>query len=236
MVKERICEIDLLRVTAMLLMIMFHFIYDLNVFGGVDVSYTTGFWMWVGKLAGLIFIFVSGISSGFSSNPVRRGLRVFGFGMVITLVTHLFLGDFYIRFGILHLLGVCMVLSPSIRRLHSLAVLAGAGIILFTSDQITSITVNTSILLPLGLKYEGFRSADYYPLFPYLAVFMLGVLVHKLYYYRGSSLFRWSLENRFITMVSKSSLMIYLLHQPVIIAAIFLFRYVMKGQPLGGLF
>ncbi len=222
MVKGRILEIDALRVVAMLLMIAFHIIYDLNVFGGVDVSYTTGFWMWVGKLAGLLFIFVSGISSGLSSKPVQRGVRVFGIGMIITAVTYFFLGDTYIRFGILHLLGICMVLSPLIRRLHSAVIVAGAGIIVFISNQIADMVVNTVVLLPLGLKYHGFRSADYYPLIPYLAVFMLGIVAYKLYYHRGQSLFSSNLENEFITKVSRSSLMIYLLHQPIIIAAILL--------------
>ncbi len=222
MVKGRIPEIDALRVVAMLLMIVFHIIYDLNVFGGVDVSYTTGFWMWVGKIAGLLFIFVSGISSGLSSKPVQRGVKVFGIGMIITVVTYFFLGDIYIRFGILHLLGTGMILSPLVRRLHSAVIVAGAGIIVFISNQISGIIVNTVVLLPLGLKYQGFRSADYYPLIPYLAVFMLGIVAYKLYYYQGKSLFRGNRENEFITKVSKSSLVIYLLHQPIIIAAILL--------------
>ena len=222
MVKGRIPEIDALRVVAMLLMIVFHIIYDLNVFGGVDVSYTTGFWMWVGKIAGLLFIFVSGISSGLSSKPVQRGVKVFGIGMIITVVTYFFLGDIYIRFGILHLLGTGMILSPLIHRLHSAVIVAGAGIIVFISNQISGIIVNTVVLLPLGLKYQGFRSADYYPLIPYLAVFMLGIVAYKLYYYQGKSLFRGNRENEFITKVSKSSLVIYLLHQPIIIAAILL--------------
>ena len=222
MVKGRIPEIDALRVVAILLMIIFHIIYDLNVFGGVDVSYTTGFWMWVGKIAGLLFIFVSGISSGLSSKPVQRGVKVFGIGMIITVVTYFFLGDIYIRFGILHLLGTGMILSPLVRRLHSAVIVAGAGIIVFISNQISGIIVNTVVLLPLGLKYQGFRSADYYPLIPYLAVFMLGIVAYKLYYYQGKSLFRGNRENEFITKVSKSSLVIYLLHQPIIIAAILL--------------
>ncbi len=222
MVKGRILEIDALRVVAMLLMIVFHIIYDLNVFGGVDVSYTTGFWMWVGKIAGLLFIFVSGISSGLSSKPVQRGVKVFGIGMIITVVTYFFLGDIYIRFGILHLLGTGMILSPLIHRLHSAVIVAGAGVIVFISNQIAGIIVNTVVLLPLGLKYQGFRSADYYPLIPYLSVFMLGIVTYKLYYYQGKSLFRGNRENEFITKVSKSSLFIYLLHQPIIIAAILL--------------
>lgn len=222
MVKGRIPEIDALRVVAILLMIVFHIIYDLNVFGGVDVSYTTGLWMWVGKIAGLLFIFVSGISSGLSSKPVQRGVKVFGIGMIITVVTYFFLGDIYIRFGILHLLGTGMILSPLIHRLHSAVIVAGAGIIVFISNQIADIIVNTVVLLPLGLKYQGFRSADYYPLIPYLAVFMLGIVTYKLYYYQGKSLLRGNRENEFITKVSKSSLVIYLLHQPIIIAAILL--------------
>ncbi len=232
MVKRRIWEIDAFRVVAMFLMIGFHFVYNLNVFAGVDISYTTGFWMWVGTVAGLSFIFVSGISSGFSSNPVKRGLMVLGFGMIITFVSYLVLGDTYIRFGILHLLGVCMILSPLIHKIHASSIIILAGIIMVTSNQVANITVNTNLLLPIGLRYAGFRSVDYYPLIPYLSVFMLGIIAYKFYYYRGKSLFRFNFENQFITRVSKSSLTIYLLHQPIILAAMFLFSLIIGNFDL----
>jgi len=66
-------EIDLLRTVAMILMVVFHLVYDLNEFAGLDVNYWSGFWYWVGRAAAWTFIFLSGISSGFSRNTIKRG-------------------------------------------------------------------------------------------------------------------------------------------------------------------
>jgi len=58
MENRRIFEIDLLRTVAIILMIIFHIIYDLNEFAGIDINYKSGFWYWEGRVAALIFIFI----------------------------------------------------------------------------------------------------------------------------------------------------------------------------------
>lgn len=225
MEKGRIWEIDLLRAVAIVLMVVFHFVYDLNEFLGVDVEYLSGFWFWVGKAAALIFIFVSGISSGFSGKILKRGLLLLGIGLGISGVTFFVLGDMYIRFGILHFLGTCMLLYPLLKRLNAVVLAVLAAAVAYFTPQIGSITVKTSLLLPLGIKYRGFATADYYPLFPYLAVFILGIIVYKLYYYKKRSLFTFSLENRIISVLSKNSLLIYVLHQPMLVGGVLLYTY-----------
>src|SRR5690554_5523073 len=95
--ENRVWEIDLLRTVAIILLVVFHLVYDLNEFAGLDVNYWSGFWYWVGRAAAWTFIFLSGISSGFSRNTIKRGIRVFGFGIVITMATYFFLGEQYIR-------------------------------------------------------------------------------------------------------------------------------------------
>ena len=222
---RRIWEIDFLRAVAIVLMVVFHFVYDLNEFLGMNIDYLSGFWYWVGKAAALSFIFVSGISSGFSRGTVKRGAKVFGVGMIVTVVTYFFLGDIYIRFGILHLLGICMILFPLLKKINNYVLAAMAGIIVYAEVHLTGIVLNTSLLIPLGIRSRTFATADYYPLVPYLAVFILGILAYKLYYYKKQSLFKFSIENPIITAMSKSSLMIYVLHQPMFIAGIYLYMY-----------
>lgn len=225
MQKGRIWEIDLLRVIAILLMVAFHTVYDLNQYLGMDIDYLSGFWYWEGKIAALTFIFVSGISGGFSRGIVKRGVLVLGLGLGISLFTYFLLGDMYIRFGILHLLGSCMLLYPLLGKLNHgiLAVLAAA--IGFGTKYINSASIGSGWLLPLGIKYPGFSSADYYPLFPYLAVFILGIVAFKIYYHKKKSLFSFSLENRVVAALSKNSLWIYILHQPLIVGILLLYRY-----------
>lgn len=221
---KRIWEIDFLRVFAICLMIVYHFAYDLNTILGVDVNFASGFWYWYSKLSA-IFIFVSGISAGFSRKALRNGIKLLVVAAGISAVTYFLLGDHFIRFGVIHFLGVSMLLYLLLQKLNVwiLGGLAG-GIALFAST-VRQATASTWLLLPLGITYPGYSSVDYFPLFPYLAVFIAGIIAYKLYYYKGRSLFRFNLESKLLEKISKNSLLIYVLHQPVLMGLLLLYKY-----------
>jgi uncharacterized membrane protein len=224
LITRRYGEIDVLRATAIILMIFFHLVYDLREFAGVNIDYQSPFWFVIGKASALLFIFLSGLSSGFTRTPVRRGLKVLFFGIVITFVTYLFLKEEYVRFGILHFLGVAMLLSPLLLRLSSwiLGILAALSVILgfWFKEQVLDIP----FLLPFGLKYAGFTTIDYYPLFPYLAVTILGVLVYRYCYARQKAPpFSFRLKSKPIRWLSRNSLAIYLVHQLIFLFFILMF-------------
>lgn len=221
---KRIWEIDVLRTIAIILMTIFHMVYDLNEFAGININYTSGFWFWEGRISALLFMFIAGISSGFSKYSVKRGIKVLGLGMGITIVTYIFLREQYVRFGILHLLGTCMILFPYLKKLNNGLLLIMVAAITYASIPLNSITATTSILLPFGVMYGGFNSVDYYPLIPYLSVFILGIFAYKIYYYKKQSIFEFNYENQIITNISKQSLAIYVIHQPILVATIFLFK------------
>ena len=221
--EQRHGEIDVLRAVAIVLMVLFHLVYDLKTFAGVSIDYQSPLWFCIGKVSALLFIFISGLSSGFSRSPFRRGLKVLFCGMGITVVTYLFMKDEYVRFGILHFLGVTMILSPLLIRLHSWTLwgLAGSSVALgfWFSEQV----LKTSLLLPFGLMYDGFGSMDYYPLFPYLAMTILGILVyHYLYAQRTGPRFTLRKNTELIRWLSRNSLGIYLFHQPLLLLMIFI--------------
>lgn len=224
MEKGRIWEIEYLRVFAIILMIIYHTAYDLSQFAGWQVNFASGFWFWYGKLSA-IFLFVSGISSGFSRRgTVKKGLKLLLIGLGISLVTYFILGDQYVRYGVLHFLGTCLLLYPLLSRLRvwQLAVLAGA--IFGLALPFSRIEINSGLLLPLGIKYPGFSSADYFPLVPYLGVYLLGIIAYKVYYYKKKSFFPFDWGNKYVTAVSRRSLTIYILHQPVLLGGILLVK------------
>lgn len=227
---KRIWEIDFFRATAIILMVIFHTLVDLNQFVGVDNNYLSGFWYWEGKAAALIFIFLAGISSGFSKDNLIRGGRVLAYGMLITLFTYIFVREQYIRFGILHFLGVSMILFPFFKRLNNSILLILAALISLAALPIDKVTVNTGLLLPFGVMYGGFATLDYYPFIPYFSVFILGILAYKKYYFQERSIVKFSCENKYITTLSKYSLVIYLVHQPVIISMIFIYKFLVAGK------
>ena len=218
---KRIWEVDLLRAIAILLMIVFHIVYDLNQFAGIDINYHTGFWYWEGQLAAMLFMFVAGISSGLTrSNILYAGLKLIGIGMIISVVTYAVFVDAYVRFGILHFMGTSMILSRYLKKLSTWVLFELAVVIGIVGFAFKNITINTSILLPLGLTYPGFRTVDYYPLVPYLSIFIVGMIAYKIYYYKRESLFDFQWNNRIVMFLSRHSLFIYIIHQPIIIGII----------------
>lgn len=217
----RIGEIDLGRAAAIILMVVFHTIYDLNRFAGIGIDYWSGFWYWEGKASALLFIFLAGVSGGFSRDNFRRGLKVLAWGMLITLVTYIFFREEYVRFGILHLLGLGMILFPLCRRAPDILLWLLAAVTALAAVPLQKAPVPTGWLLPLGATHGIFASVDYYPVCPYFSVFLLGVLAYKKYYHQKRSLFRFCVANKYITALSKHSLTIYLLHQPALVAVIY---------------
>ena len=141
--------------------------------------------------------------------------------MVISFATFLFFGDEYVRFGILHFLGTSMILFPILKKLNEIALWILATVIVVISGWVESTLVPFSVLLPIGFRYQGFATVDYYPLVPYLSVFILGILAYKGFYYKRMSIFPFYFSNRTVRFLSKHSLIIYLLHQPILIAIIY---------------
>lgn len=219
---RRYGEIDVLRAFAIVLMVLFHLGYDLREFLGVNLDYQALPWFMIGKASALLFIFISGLSNGFSRYPLKRGFKVLFCGLVVTIVTYVFVKEEYVRFGILHFLGVSMILYPVISRLSSPALGGLAGVFALLGFWFQGQVVGTSLFLPLGLMYDGFSSIDYYPLFPYLAVTILGILAYRSFYAQKTGpLSSFRLNFKLTKWLSKNSLRIYLIHQPIILLTIF---------------
>ena len=235
MPQNRFLIIDILRTCALALMILYHLIYDLDQWTNLNIDVNAPFWFVLGKAAALLFIFLSGISSGLSKRPVKNGLRVLFFGMIITLVTYVAFPEQYVRFGILHFLGVMMLLYPLIQKLPNSALIVGSFLLIACGFVLQDKVVNTPLLLPLGLMYPGFSTIDYYPLLPYGGVTLLGVLSYRYYFASQKAVKKVSNRNKesstpkekkratysMVTWISRHSLWIYLTHQPILLALIF---------------
>lgn len=225
---ERINEIDVARFIAIVLMIIYHIVYDLSEYTDINVNINALVWEIVGKTAAFLFIFISGVCSGIGNDTVERGMYVFSWGMVTTFITYIFDENQYIRFGILHLLGFSMIISLLIRRLNTFLkfVIAASAVILgWTFNEITS---NFIILLPLGITYKDFTSFDYYPIMPYISLFIMGIIFQEIFYKNKRSKFKIK-SNYFIRYVSSNSLTLYILHQPVILLILRLLGGVRNG-------
>lgn len=225
--KHRIWELDALRGICVLGMIAVHFIYDLvDLYALVDWNYPTAF-VFLQTWGGVLFLLISGICVTLGSRSVRRGLIIFACGLLCTAVTMGMVAlDFagkgmIIWFGVLHCLGACMLLWPVFRKLP-VAILAVIGVALAGLGLWldASVLVSFPWLVPLGLTFPGFTSADYFPLLPHLGFFLLGAVLGKTLYKNKESLLpRVNAQNfglRFLQSCGRHSLWIYLLHQPIL--------------------
>lgn len=222
---KRIWELDFFRGIALILMVYFHTIYDLKEFYNYPASYSTGLNFYIGKISAILFMLISGISSSFSQNNIKRGLKVLGIALLITLITHLYNLDYGIKFGILHFLGVSMLLSPVFIQCNKyVLIMLGAGI-LALGDFVSDINISVNYLFPLGITGSSFASSDYYPLVPWFGVFLIGLSLGKLLYSDKRSIFSFDLNDNMIIMAGRNTLPIYLFHQPAIIIVLVLLQY-----------
>ncbi len=225
--KKRIWELDAFRGICILGMVAVHFVYDLVELYGIWAWEYPAWFSLAQHWGGVLFLLLSGICVTLGSRSVRRGLIVFACGLVVSAVTvgmyllNLQDRSILIYFGVLHCLGVCMILWPVFRRLpwQALAALgvamAAAGLYLRTLPG-----VSFPWLMPLGLPWEDFYSSDYFPLLPNLGYFLIGAALGRTLYRKKESLLpRVNADApvlRFLTLCGRHSLWIYLLHQPVL--------------------
>lgn len=242
---NRIWEIDFIRGIAIILMILFHLIVDLKDFYAYDLDYLTGGWYIEGKFSAILFILLCGVSSTLGKNSTRHGIRVFLWAMVLTITTYFYNQSYYILFGILHFLGISLLTANFMGQLSIiwLAMISSSsiGIGLLLSQRF----VANSYLFPVGLVDSTFTSLDYYPLFPWYGVFVLGIILGKILYGNRKRLSdcQASLSpSKFLTVprpirsstlipqLGRHSLAVYLLHQPILLALLYIIHTIILAK------
>lgn len=245
----RVWLIDEVRGLSILLMVVYHTLYDLVFLFGVRIPpFTSPVVNGLVYLFAGLFIAISGTASHYSRSNLKRGALCFGLGLLLTIGTLLILPGERILFGILHLLGICMMLFPLFRPLLR-AVHPAVGmavcflLILLTFDvqaghlgipglfrlPLPRVLYDIKLLMPLGFPWPGFFSSDYFPLLPWLFCFLFGgffgVLVkeHRLpdWVYRP--------HIRPLAFVGRHTIWIYLLHQPVVFGVLWVI-FAILGQ------
>jgi uncharacterized membrane protein len=219
-------EIDFTRGLLVLLMILFNWSYTLLFLDICKISDSVFYWWLFPRMIGAGFIFIAGVSFSISyaKNPslkkhAKRGAFIFALGMAITLVTFLMYPEYTILFGILHLIGLSIIAGIfAIRYDRRIALAAGAAIVLF-GFFLQTMRFDFPYLLWLGLMPEAFRTFDYFPLIPWLGFFLIGIAAGKYYEKRKAS--RGPAAGAPLGFIGRHSLVIYLLHQPVLLAALY---------------
>lgn len=216
-------------------MILFHLSYDIFIVYGVNPN-------WYSSLSAHIwqqficytFILISGVSFHFSRNNLKRSIMINLYGLLITLVTAIFLPSELVLFGILNLIGCSILLTAffhkQLKRIPPvLGMLLFFVLFSFTRNiddgylgfnSLFTLSLPDSLyqfkaLVILGFPYPGFRSSDYFPIFPWIFLFLTGYYLWDIIavYPKVTQLLYKKIP--ILSYIGQKSIWIYLLHQPI---------------------
>lgn len=236
--------IDALRGFALVNMVLFHLMYDIfNIFSaetGWNSEPLTIIWE---RFICCSFIILSGVSFNFSHRPFKRGIILNACGFLITIVTVLVIPSQAVWFGILNFLGCTMMLAYPLKAyLENIKPVVGAilnlllfaflygvperyvgffGVELF---KLPEFLYGTKALAFIGFPSADFHSTDYFPIIPWIFLFLSGCFAWRVIKNCNADSF-FKRKVPFFDFIGRHTLIIYLLHQPIIMTAV----YVISG-------
>lgn len=244
---RRIHFFDEWRGLAILLMVFYHAAYDVVEIFGVQwpLFHSYGMHLFQQGIAGS-FIFISGVSCRFSHNNRRRGIIAFALGMLLTVVTLLVIPSQRVMFGILHLLGISILIfsfaRPILDKIHPavgfLLMLFCYACTMYLPDGVLGIPpfaaalpkqlYEIGYLFPIGFSSPQFFSSDYFPIIPWLFFFLTGSYFGV--FAKNNALPGYFYRQHFkcLSKIGRYSLWIYLLHQPIIYGILLLVFRMLK--------
>ncbi len=229
-------ELDLLRTLAIILMVIFHLAFDLKEFYGWTMNLYGGGWWWVQRIAAHLFLGLVGASFAVSWDRAQRknqkwlqiykknllrGAGLIGWGLVISLATYAIDPHTFIRFGVLHLIGISVMLLPLFAQLGGWNLIIS---FLFLTGWLSHDWGFSRLFLPVFPT--AFDSLDYFPLFPWFGTVLIGYALGCIVYVRWQ--WQWQIKQQTVEQLSwpgRHSLMIYLLHQPVLIGVLWVIHW-----------
>ncbi len=242
----RLIQLDCLRGIAIILMVLFNWSFALY-FLGIIISGNNWFYWWLFPRAiGASFITIAGISLALSYEKIKhkkkteiykkyfwRGERIFTIGLAITALTFFLYPSSTIWFGILHLIGVSVIISAFMLRYNRLNLVLGLIIIAFgiLLDKMFAFELNyLSWLIP-----SYFQTFDYFPLLPWLGFMLVGIWTGKNFFVKmnpmkynildkGVLTYFWYVCS-FFALLGRHSLLIYIIHQPLLLLILYLLGF-----------
>ena len=219
MKSRRILELDATRGFAIVLMIIFHFSFDLSYFHFVDFKVNQGYWDWFRYVIVTLFFSVSGISMVLATrNGIRwqrylfRVAQVAGGALAVTVATRIVFPHLWVYFGVLHFIALSMLAGLLFIRIPWIALIVGVA--MFLMFNLTSwfnlhwlyVWLRPMLHLPRGTQ-------DLARFVPWFGMILIGIwLGHQ----------NWKVHfpdykvTRLLAWMGRYSLTIYLVHQIIL--------------------
>ena len=223
--RPRYILLDELRGLAIILMVAYHAFFLLAfVFNSRAGHALFDFMGPVQPFIAGTFILLCGVCCRFSQSNLKRGLKLAGAAAIVTLATlaMTLLGvDEVIWFGVLHFLACAVLLFALLQKLPDkvppvVQIIGFAALFFVFAFWRPFPRTDFFPLWALGFPSATLRSADYFPLIPWLFLFLAGTAVGI--YGKQGRFPGWLEKSRIppLAWLGRHSLLIYLLHQPVL--------------------
>ena len=251
MEKKRLYLIDEYRGFWIIYMIVYHAIWDLVYIFQYDWPWFKSDMAFICQQVGCwSFIFISGFCWQMSRHNLKRGLQVFGAGVVITIATLIFMPDSRVLFGVLTMLGSSMLLmipcDKVLKKINPwIGVIVSFMIFLFVypvNDGYLGFGGIEMVDIPrelysgwfstyLGFPMLGFWSTDYFSIFPWFFLYVTGYFCNSIVLGgkegQGISVIKKFMSKSIcppLGWIGRNSLIIYMLHQPVVYGILMLWN------------
>lgn len=213
--------LDVLRAVAVIWMVIFHVAYDMRMFQLNSLDFSQGFWYAFPRVIAGTFLFCVGVALNFTHREgvslpalLKRTKKVGIGALLVSLGTFIVFPGQWVYFGTLHCILVGSLLGAFFvdRRAWALGLLL--------------LIVTLQYGFGFGIAWlSGILkrpSLDFIPIYPWFWVILLGILL-------GPYLSRIRALNNFetpkiLSFLGRHSLVIYLLHQPLIFGALYLYQ------------
>ena len=230
---KRILWIDAVRGISILAMVTFHFAFDLMYFGFAEPNliYQPD-WRLFERMIACSFLFIAGLSffiTHRSSIKWISFIRRYGVtavcAVLISTVTYILFNNDMIRFGILHAISVSGLLSLLLLKLNSFYLVLLSVLISLINLIIPQPVEGDYFWQWLIYTTETPNSLDYRPIIPWVVPFILGMASYR--FFKKWGLLETSNANihrelSILSWLGRNSLIIYLIHQPILFAGFLL--------------
>ncbi len=234
MMNSRIELLDFARGIALIAMTIFHFGFDLELLGVKDAGFISQpHWKYFARAIASSFLFLAGFSLYLSHGKgilwtswKPRMVKIVAAALLITIATYFATPDQYIFFGILHAIAFASVARLIFLRIPwPVIVVIAIGVFAMRYYGRTAL-LDAPYWYWTGLSAANPNSSDYVPVFPWFSAPLLGIAIAKI-----CNQMRWfealakpqldQAPARALKFIGRHSLVYYLLHQPIMIAALF---------------
>jgi len=232
---KRIIGIDIFRGWAILLMVIFHFSYDIYYFKIIDFQIQTNtFFIWFRFLIVSMFLVAVGISLQLAhqqkinwSSLKKRALYLGIASLLVSISSYIIFPNSWIYFGILHFILIAsFVVLPLLNHPYLSLTFAVTSFIAFHLNILNMHWLFNLLVSPLHLPPR--ISVDVVRFVPWISFVLIGISMGSLGWHQ--KIFNTHFFNKrdkindFFSFLGQHSLLIYMVHQPLLFAMFLLLK------------